>query len=629
MRKSFQPRTILPFINGKLLAVFILTIIAFLPTFFNGFTNWDDLDQVTQNPDITSLSIHNLKIIFSSFYVGMYQPLTTFCFAIIFKFFGLKAAVFHTFSLLLHLFNIILVYQVLKKITDKKEILIAVTLFFAINPLQTEAVAWVSATSTLMYSMFYLLSVNAYILFAKDKNTNNQYYFSLLFFLAALLSKSAAVTLPIVLLLSDYFLFSKITKKNILNKMPFFILSIIFGIITIIARQEASHIIDITKYYSIFDRILFIFYSLTFYIYAVFTPFKMSAFHAYPNNTGALPIIYYLMPLFLIAIIIFLIKIKENKKEILFGFLFFLFSIFVMIELIPVGLQIVKERYTYISCIGLYFAFFTFLFSVISKNEKLKKIITYGIVLLSLVFIFSSFIRTLTWKDSFSLWNDVIKKYPDCSAAYINRGNANVIDEKYENAIIDLSKAIALEPKAADAFIDRAIAKSKSNDLFGALTDYNIAISIGPADDKMYAERAVLKSGTYDIAGSIDDISLAIGLNPGKEKYYNQRGIYFGMTGSFEKAKNDFTKAIELNPDYPDAWSNKGYAELNLADFQGAISDLTIALNKNSSEARTFYLRGMAYLQIKKENEACSDFRKAYDMGMTEAGAEIEKNCGK
>ena len=627
MRKFFQKISFIQQVNWQLLGLLVFAVITYIPTFNNGFTNWDDMDQVTNNPDITSLTLHNIKIIFTSFYVGMYQPLATLCFSMIYKIFALNAIAYHSFSLILHLINIFLVYRLIKKITLRNEIILAVTFLFALNPLQVEAVAWVSATSTLIFSMLYLMSLNLYFDFIKDKSSNKKYYYSLIIFLLALLSKSAAVTLPLILLLFDYFINSKISKKDILNKIPFFALSIAFGILTIIARQQSGHIINIAKYYNFFDRILFIFYSLGFYLFNVFLPFKMSAFHPYPNKIGSLlPFIFYLIPVFLFLITVFLIKQKRNKKEIIFGVLFFLFSISVMIELIPVGIQIVKERYTYLPCIGIYFAFFIFIFSLF---EKYKKFILIGIVLISLSFSALSFIRTKTWNDSYSLWNDVINKYPKCSAAFINRGNANVVDGNYDKAINDLNKAILLEPTAADAYMNRAIAKSKSNDMFGAIKDYDKAITIGPIDDKMYAERAVLKSGIQDISGATEDITSAIKLNPSKEKYYNQRGIYYGMTASFENAKSDFSKAIELNNEYADAWSNRGFAKLNLADFDGAISDITIAINKNPSEARSFYMRGMAYVQANKKNEACADFQKAYNLGMTEASAEIEKICNK
>lgn len=613
---------------GQLFLILGFAFIAFYPVFSNDFTNYDDPQQLTENKDITALSLTNLRVIFSSFYVGMYQPFTTLCFAIVFKFFALKPFAYHALSLLLHFINISLVFLLIKKLTEKREIVFTVTLLFALNPMQVEAVAWVSATSTLLFSLFFLLASINYLNFLEDKRSKRYYYFSLLYFVFSLLSKSAAVTLPMLLLLFDYFKNTKITRKDILNKLPFFALSIAFGLITIVGRKDAGHIFDISKYYDIFDRIIIIFSSISFYITSIFIPFKLSAFHPYPQKSGIiLPLAFYIMTLFLIAIIVFLIKVKRNNKEVRFGFLFFLLSISVMIELIPVGLQIVKERYMYVSCIGIYFAVFSYLFSIVKVKSIGKAALNFSIIALSVLFLSISFQRSGVWKNSFTLWNDVINKYPNVSSAYINRGNAYTLKNNYAKAISDYNKAIQLEPEAADAYMNRAVAESKLGNLEGALRDYDKAIAIGTVDDKMYAERAVLKIGLQDAEGALEDYGKAIELSPDNEKYYNQRGIVYGMTGKFVEAYDDFSKAIELDPDYADAYSNRGYSDLSLGNYNEAISDLSLAIQKNPNEARSYYLRGLAHELNNDLLSACVDMREAYSLGFADAAEEMEKVC--
>lgn len=122
MKKQIENKFFsLPFNSANwLILVFVFALIAYIPTFINGFTNWDDIDQVTGNTDIQSLNIAALKKMFTSFYVGMYQPLTTFFFSLIYKLGKLNAAWYHVWSLLLHLVNIFLVYTLVLKITKKK-----------------------------------------------------------------------------------------------------------------------------------------------------------------------------------------------------------------------------------------------------------------------------------------------------------------------------------------------------------------------------------------------------------------------------------------------------------------------------------------------------------------------------
>jgi protein O-mannosyl-transferase len=627
MKKAENKNTLFPFNSAYwLILVFAFVIVAYLPTFTNVFTNWDDIDQVTGNADIQSLGFSSLKKMFSSFYVGMYQPLTTLAYSLIYKMGKFNASWYHAFSLAFHLLNIILAYILVKKISGKNTVAIIAAFLFAVSPMQNEAVAWVSATSSVLYTLFFLASANLYLGYIENR-TQTKYWLSFVLFLFSLLSKSAAVTLPLILILFDYFRNGKIEQRDWLNKIPFFVLSIIFGIITIYARKQSGHIVDIAHYYHGADRIFMVIYSFAFYFVSDILPLKLSAFHPYPSKMGGgLPLLYYLAPLLLLLIVFAIYKFKSFRKELLFGILFFLLTIFVMMEIIPVGVQIVKERYTYISCIGLYFVI-GMIAVKISEKYNAGKIITAVIILAGCAFTYVSYARVSTWKNSYTLWNDVIKKYPKCSAAYINRGNAYVTDENYEKAISDFTNAIKYEPLAADAYIDRAVAKSNSSDIDGALDDYDIAISIGPATDKMYSERAVLKLGLQDVTGAYDDFSAAIKLDSTNEKYYNQRGIIFGMSGKLEEAITDFSKAIELSPEYADAYSNRGLAEMSLTKNDEAINDFSAAIEKNSFEARTYFLRGLAYEQKGNLDSACVDLKKADTMGFDAAAEEIERVC--
>ena len=602
-------------------------VLVYVQSLFNGFTNWDDIEQITENPDIAAFSLQNIKKIFTSFYVGMYQPVTTLSFALIHLVAGLKPWAYHLFGILLHVCNVFMVFLFVNKISRNKMLSFFVATLFALAPVQTEAVAWASATSTLLFSFFMLLSLLQYQEF-RESNKRRGYLLSFLFFLLSLLSKSAAVILPLLIILLDFRWDGKIVLKKLINKIPFLILSVIFGVITVIARQESGHIVSITQYFSVFNRVVLVLYSLAFYIVSPLLPLKLSAFHPYPVQiAGTLPFWYYLAPLFLAGLIIFVRYAKKNKREYVFGFLFFLLNLIVVLELIPVGVQVVKERYMYLASVGLFYNFGILLLSLQSKKPKYKNsLLVVGIALFFVFSIATSF-RIHTWKDSFALWNDVISKYPKTSAAYINRGNAYTVNNDFEKAIQDYTSAIACEPKAADAYANRAVALCKLGYFNDAIGDYDKAIVISPNNVDMYAERAALKSGINDLEGAAEDLTKAILLKPKDEKLYNKRGILMGMSGFFEKAQADFDKAILLNPEYVDALSNRGYLYLNTGRYSEAIIDLNKSLALNSESAKTFYIRGMAYNALGESNLACSDFNKARSLGMAEASEMIDKVC--
>jgi protein O-mannosyl-transferase len=610
-----------------IIGILVTILLVYVQSLFNGFTNWDDIEQVTANPDITALSLHNLKIYFTSFYVGMYQPIATLSFALIHAAAGLKPWAYHLFGVLLHVCNVFLVFLFVRKISKNGSLSCFVATLFAIAPIQTEAVAWVSATSTLLFTFFMLLSLLQYLNF-RESNKRSDYFLSLLFFLISLFSKSAAVILPLLLILFDYKWDGKIVYKKLLNKIPFLLLSVVFGIITIIARQESGHIVAITNYFSVFNRIFLVLYSLVFYTISSLLPLKLSAFHPYPTQVaGTLPFFYYLTPLLIAGFIILVIRARQNKKEYIFGFLFFLLNLIVMLELIPVGVQVVKERYVYLASVGLFYNFGILFFSILSKKPKFKNRFIIAGALLFVVFSLITSIRIHTWKDSFTLWNNVISKYPKTSAAYINRGNAHTINNNFEMAIQDYSSAIAYEPKAADAYTNRAIAFSKQGNINDAIKDYNSAIAISPQNADMYAERAALKSGINDIEGAGEDLTKAISLKPKDETLYNKRGVLMGMAGFSEKALTDFNKAIALNSKYADAYSNRGYLYLNTGRYSEAITDLDKSLALNPESAKTFYIRGLAYIASGDTLKACNDFTSANQLGMDGAADIKSKYC--
>ncbi len=610
--------------------IIVVTIITYISIFANGFTNWDDIQQVTNNNDIKSLSFQNIKKIFSSFYVGMYQPLPTLIFALVFSLFKLNPLYFHSLSLLIHCVNIILVYVLIMKITQHKKLPIIVSTLFAITPLNVEAVAWVSAFSTLTFSCFYLLSLLYYILYIKSNQKKSFLFLSFLFFVFSLLSKSAAVTLPVLFFLFDYYFQRKADKKVFFEKIPFFILAIIFGIITIIARKEAEHIINISSRFNLFDRFFIILHSLFIYIFKLIVPVKLSAFHPYPDKSAdLLPVFYYISSIILLFLAFLVYKVWKNRKDIIWGLLFFGITISVMMEIIPVGLQVTKERYTYISSIGIYYCFGISLIFFCRERKLIYLIKKVVFIALVLGFTFVTFDRVKKWENSFTLWNDVIKNNPKISAAFINRGNAFSIQGSFIEAIKDYSEAIKLEPNAGDAYINRAMIYSKLEQYNEALSDYNNAIKIGKVDYNTYVSRGLIRSFYNDFDGAISDMNQAIILNPKDAVLFNQRGIFYGITKEYLLAFNDFTQAITLKPDYAEAMVNKGNAELNLNRLNEAISDFTKAISLNHNLASAYYYRGLTYIKLNKKTNACNDFKNALNLGIFEAKSEIVKYCNK
>jgi len=525
-----------------LAAILLLTLFIYSKSIQNDFVTWDDPEYVTDNALIKDFSIHGVKNLFTSFYEGNYHPLTALSNAVEFHFWKANPKPYHIINLLLHLLNVVFVFLVVAKLTGKKEAAIIVSLFFAVHPLHVESVAWIAERKDVLYTFFYLSAWLAYITYLKSENVkgwkSGYLVFSLLLFACSLLSKSMAVTLPLILILTDYYLEKKINLKSLLEKIPFFLLSLIFGVVAL-KSQGTSGATEAAPYFPFWERILLSAYGLVFYILKLFVPVHLSAFHPYPNNDEPLPVIFYLAPLILLLLAFLIYKSKGFKKELIFGLLFFIVAVAPVIQLLPAGKALTAERYSYVPSIGLFFIVALFYSFV---TQKLKPLLAIAIGVYAVVFSIITYQRIDKWKNGIILFTDIIEKYPDSKGidfAWYNRGLTKNNMGNYKGAIEDYDGAIKINPKYVQAWYNRGFSKGMYQDFSGAITDFNEAIQ----------------------------------LYPSHYQAYNNRGNAKGMLGDYKNALTDFTEALRIKPDYSEAFFNRGVTKLRFGLTPDACDD--------------------------------------------------------
>src|SRR6187549_2618519 len=231
--------------------ILLLSFVIYLPVFNNKFLAWDDNLYIKDNPLIYSI---NLKDIFSQYVMGNYHPLTILTFAIEYQFFGLNETGYHVINLLLHLLNVVLVFYVINLLVNNPTVALVAALLFGIHPLHVESVAWAAELKDLLYTFFFLASYIFYLKYLTSPQ-KKLYVLSLLLFFLSLLSKAMAASLPAVLILTDYFKGRKINTKTLLEKLPFILLSIGFGIVAVWAQKSsgATEVIN----FDLLQRIVF------------------------------------------------------------------------------------------------------------------------------------------------------------------------------------------------------------------------------------------------------------------------------------------------------------------------------------------------------------------------------------
>lgn len=637
-----------------LFAVAIIGFIIYSPVLQNGFV-WDDEDYILDNPLIRSI---NIGEIFSNYLMGNYHPLTVLVHAIEYKLFGTSESGYHFVNMLIHVINSLLVFYAVYLISEKELAAIVASLLFAVHPLHVESVAWAAELKDLLYSLFFILSLIYYLCFLRDQK-KKYFYLSVILFLLALLSKAMAASLPVVLLLVDYFKGRKFNSKLITEKIPYFALAFIFGIVAILAQKE-SYATDIAVF-PFFQRIFFASYGFIMYLAKLGVPFDLCAYYPYPIRQGQdIPGEFYLFPLLVIALLVFTFYSLRKTKKLFFGIGFFSITVFLVLQLLPVGGAIMADRYSYIPSIGIFYLAgegFLWLW-----NRRSLRAVT-AIVAAGAVIFYSAETKARCgiWKNGMTLWNDVIDQYQTIPQAYINRGIIFASEKKYEEAMNDYNFAIRIEPRFSKAYNNRGGLLRTLKRYEEAITDFNKAIELQPDYVIALNNRGLLMNITqrYDQAvldfskaiklkpdytdafhnrgvsyrnmnrfdEAINDFNKALQLNPNYFRSYSERGIVLASQGKNDEAIRDYNRAIQLNPEYANGYFNKGNLLMNLKKYNEAIGEFNKAIQVNPNLAEAYYNRGISSYNTGQNVQACNDLKKAAEFGLQYAANEYARIC--
>jgi len=510
------------------LAIAGICLIAFYPVFTSDFINYDDPEYVLNNHYIRSFSFENIKYIFLGRTTDLYVPLTVFSYMIEYSMFGENAKVFHGVNLILHIINAVLLLNILIRLNLKYIYLLGITLvFFAISPLVTESVCWITERKDVLYCLFYFLAILQFLHYIQTKHLK-YLVVCLVFFVLACLSKPMAISLPV--LLSLYLIYTNTKEKNLFSQfkaqlplLPFYGISLVSAVITTYSLSSLGTVTANIKNYNVIEKTGLVISELGYYFTKPFFPFHQQLFHLFPEKQVLFSseniLLFLVIGLVVMGSIAYHFFMKKNK---LIGFLFLAWLVF----LLPV-LQIysnthsyVSERYFYVSIIFPVIIVFLLLQSL---NIK-KTFYQFSLIILIVVFTVFTFKRSAVWKNSKTLFEDELKKDPKNPLVLNNLGY-------YYNSKSEFMKAEPLLKAAAEIDSDNA----------SYLTNYGWALA-----------------ATKQTDSAIVYLQKAIDINPNYGEALNNIGICYMQKHEPEKAADYFKKAYAAEPDNKDVLFNLG-----------------------------------------------------------------------
>ncbi|MBI5149493.1 MAG: tetratricopeptide repeat protein [Candidatus Omnitrophica bacterium] len=531
-----------------LVAILAVTFISFLPVLKGDFVLWDDDQHVLDNVHIRGLDLEHVQDMFTSTVNKIYIPLTSLSFALEYHFVGYKPFLYHLDNVLLHLAAVVLVFFLARRLGLAPLGAGVAALLFGIHPMRVESVAWVTERKDVLYAVFYLAAMTAYLRYLDGRK-----YFWLFLTTAlgtlSMLAKPMALSLPLVLVLMDWFKGRPLKPPALLEKLPLAVLTA--GIVWVTYSAHAR-----IPGESVARSVLIWPWTFTFYLRQfVFPVFSVPVFRI-PQPVSLANPEYLLSLLVFLAVVAAVIQFRRNRWFI-FAVLFYFLSIFFLLRFDEIkDSTIVADRFMYLP--GLGFSWWLGLgaqrlWARGAAKKAGRAALVCGLVIVAGLFSWKTFRQCGVWRDSMILWEHELKYFPDEPIALNNIATALEGKEEYQEA------------------------------------------------EKEY--RAVMKMGLENVkkglspkaVGSLRRIEYLIGLykrairsNPNFENAPFNLGNVYTHIGRFPEAVEAYKETLMINPKFKGAHAGIGDVYVQMGDARGAVAAYTRAIDLNPDEQEVY-----------------------------------------
>jgi len=473
------------------------------------FINFDDDVYITNNLNVQAgLTSESVEWAFTTFASGHWSPVTWLSHMLDYQLYGMHPKGHHLTNLFFHIANALLLFMVLHRMTGALWQSGFVAAMFAFHPLNVESVAWAAERKNVLSTLFWLLTMWAYIHYAA-KPTIKSYGLVFLFFTLGLMSKSMLVTLPFVLLLLDYWPLErfklgqrerefKIAQKDkyfngeknisklVLEKFPLLILSALCSITTLILFKNHTQQVggsvaqDSVSILTILTNVMISYFE---YLWKMLWPKGLAILYAHPGNTLA---VWkgVLCGIALLVITTISIKLIRKAPYFVVGWFWYLGTLIPVIGFIPLGQHLIADRYAYLPLIGIFVIIAWGVPELLKEWHYRKNVLkaSAGILILTLMPI--TWIQVSHWKSSITVFKHAIKvtdkKYPNFAVVHNNLGSALSAKQKIEEAISHYKMAIKLNPDYADAYNNLGVVLFAERKIEEAISHYKTAIGLKP-----------------------------------------------------------------------------------------------------------------------------------------------------
>lgn len=628
--------------------IIIISLILIYSNSFNNSFNWDDTYLIQNNPRIEK--IENYILTDSWFRIFNNRSLSLLSFSVNYQLGGLNEFGYHLFNLIIHILSALTLYflslLLIKHLAQKNPppkkyhalFALIASLIFALHPLQTDAVTYITQRMASMAGFFVLLSTYFYSRFRLSPRLTRKYLWislTVFSFAAGFLSKETGLTAFFTIILVEFFFFRNISGKTE-NKYLLVLLTLLILPPVIYLSVNAFPFLTkehtFSEYFFTQQKVILQYIGLLIY------PFNQHLAHMGAPEPDFLSF-FVIVPMFIhLALISLAIFLASKHKMISFAVLWFYMGLLLESSIIPLP-YFMNEYRVYVSMAGFaWIIAYTALFFV-NKTKKIYPL--YPVVLLIILLSFFTWQRNFVWRNAISLWTDTVEKSPDNFEAHNALGYSYYLMGDYYKALEILNRAVELKPDYINANLNRGTVLSDLNLDSLALIDFESVLKKEPGNYFALANKGVIlaRHGNMEMAKDFFILSLksnpvyyrtyynlgmyhqtknnldsayyyyshCIRNNPRFWGAYNNRAVILLEQKKYDESLKDLQKAISLRPFYIDAYINIAIVYRDTRDFDNAIQNHNYSLTINPRSVEALYQRSVTFLKMNRKDLAQKD----------------------
>jgi len=598
------------------------------------FVYFDDSLYVTKNRYVQAgLSVEGFKWAFSFSEKGYWHPLTWLSHMLDCQLFGLNPGVHHLVNLMLHVANSVLLFLAFKRMTGARWQSAIVAALFALHPMNVESVAWVAGRKNLLSTLFWMLTMFTYVGYTEQPRFF-RYVLVLIVFALGLLAKPMLVTLPLVLLLLDYWPLGRIrfeqsevgsnertvgsifggTKGSqafrlVLEKIP--LLAFSAFAINLSSLSVQVHGISISMdSVPVNLRIANAVVSYLKYIGNTIWPQNLAVFYPFPKMVPMWQSVSAAVLLICISLVV--IRALKRAPYLTVGWLWYLGTLVPVIGLMQAGLwPAMADRWAYVPLIGI-FIMVAWGLSALAARWHFKRIwlVAATAAVLS-IFMITTKLQVGYWSDSITLFEHALKSATPCSAIHNNLGVALQKKGRIAEAISHYTEALRLNPNYAQAHNNLGITLRKQGRVAEAIRHFYVAVQVDPT----YADPHFSIGNIMEQQGRITEAVRyyinALKLKPDYADAHTNLGYVLLQKGKVREALVYFQKAARLKPDSELVQNNLKSVLAIQRKIDEELANTQTALKQNPEDPVLYYKMGILYKKSGQLDEAMEQFRKA------------------